>query len=162
MGGNLTVVSKGHRGSTFTFVLPCKVPIMEEPSNDPDSLANHHVGDLNGSFIFEPKFDAFNASSRVSEKPDSWSWKDHKSSEGVYVFVLEDVCMPVMNGLQAARLIRAFEESGYGDALMTANALAESAAECLASGMDSYMSKPVKFQKLKQCLQQYLPSQTVD
>ncbi|XP_068653656.1 histidine kinase 5-like [Aristolochia californica] len=104
-----------------------------------------------------------------------------------YDLVLMDVCMPVMDGLQATRIIRSFEENGnWGAAVeagiqlglpcldslssnsmgtprkrisivaMTANALAESAAECLANGMDSFVSKPVTFQKLKQCLQQYL------
>jgi CheY-like chemotaxis protein len=40
---------------------------------------------------------------------------------------------------------------------MTANALAESADECLANGMDSFVSKPVTLQKLKECLAEYLP-----
>ncbi|PIN03070.1 Sensory transduction histidine kinase [Handroanthus impetiginosus] len=100
---------------------------------------------------------------------------------------LQDVCMPVMDGLQATRLIRSFEETGsWDDALsagvelqlppensstnsqekrrkrtpiiaMTANALSESADDCFANGMDSFVSKPVTFQNLKQCLQQYLP-----
>ncbi|KAE8656648.1 Histidine kinase 5 [Hibiscus syriacus] len=40
---------------------------------------------------------------------------------------------------------------------MTANALSESADECFANGMDSFVSKPVTFQKLKECLEQYFP-----
>jgi len=40
---------------------------------------------------------------------------------------------------------------------MTANALSESADECLANGMDSFISKPVTFNKLQECLEQYLP-----
>ncbi|KAL0407884.1 UNVERIFIED_CONTAM: Histidine kinase [Sesamum radiatum] len=106
-----------------------------------------------------------------------------------YHLILMDVCMPVMDGLQATRLIRSFEETGsWEDAIkagiemqlspphsasnsqlrkprkrtpiiaMTANALSESADECYANGMDSFVSKPVTFQNLKQCLQQYLPS----
>lgn len=39
---------------------------------------------------------------------------------------------------------------------MTANALSESAEECFANGMDSFVSKPVTLQKLKDCLEQYL------
>ncbi|OMO86151.1 hypothetical protein CCACVL1_09766 [Corchorus capsularis] len=101
-----------------------------------------------------------------------------------YNLVLMDVCMPVMDGLQATRLIRSFEETGNWDAAakagieqppvtsdslvnrpakripiiaMTANALSESADECYANGMDSFVSKPVTFQKLKECLEQYLP-----
>ncbi|KAK4435711.1 Histidine kinase [Sesamum alatum] len=105
-----------------------------------------------------------------------------------YDLILMDVCMPVMDGLQATRLIRSFEETGsWDDAIkagielqlppqnsspnsqeekpgkripivaMTANALSESADDCFANGMDSFVSKPVTFQNLKQCLQQYLP-----
>ncbi|PON73151.1 Sortase system response regulator [Parasponia andersonii] len=107
----------------------------------------------------------------------------HRRSYGL---VLMDVCMPVMNGLQATRIIRSFEETGSWEAAenagielnesglqnghgirpsakripiiaMTANALSESAEECYENGMDSFVSKPVTFQKLKQCLEQYLP-----
>ncbi|KAK7283153.1 hypothetical protein RIF29_12474 [Crotalaria pallida] len=101
-----------------------------------------------------------------------------------YDLILMDVCMPVMNGLQATKLIRCFEETGNWDAArkagieqgieapdyecsassakripivaMTANALSESAEECFANGMDSFVSKPVTLQKLKECLEQYL------
>ncbi|KAJ1380978.1 Signal transduction response regulator, receiver domain [Sesbania bispinosa] len=101
-----------------------------------------------------------------------------------YDLVLMDVCMPIMNGLQATKLIRSFEETGNWDAArsagieqslpdpdyecsvpsakripiiaMTANALSESAEECFANGMDSFVSKPVTFQKLKECLEQFL------
>lgn len=39
---------------------------------------------------------------------------------------------------------------------MTANTVSESAEECYANGMDSFVSKPITLQTLKQCLQTYL------
>lgn len=42
---------------------------------------------------------------------------------------------------------------------MTANTISESADDCFANGMDSFVSKPVNLQNLRQCLQQYLPQQ---
>ncbi|XP_048626240.1 histidine kinase 5-like [Brassica napus] len=100
-----------------------------------------------------------------------------------YDLVLMDVCMPVLDGLKATRLIRSYEQSGNWDAAveagvdiktledkqlcvrstnrlpiiaMTANTLSESSEECYANGMDSFISKPVTLQKLKECLKQYL------
>ncbi|ESW33105.1 hypothetical protein PHAVU_001G043600 [Phaseolus vulgaris] len=100
-----------------------------------------------------------------------------------YDIILMDVYMPVMNGLQTTKLIRSYEETGNWDAArkdgieqclpishegslppknrihiiaMTANTMSESAEECYAYGMDSFVSKPVTFQKLKDCLEQYL------
>ncbi|KAK7383416.1 hypothetical protein VNO78_29095 [Psophocarpus tetragonolobus] len=107
----------------------------------------------------------------------------HAVQRHTYDVILMDVYMPVMNGLQTTKLIRSYEETGNWEAArkagieqclptshecsvppknrihiiaMTANTMSESAEECYANGMDSFVSKPVTFQKLKECLEQYL------
>jgi CheY-like chemotaxis protein/HPt (histidine-containing phosphotransfer) domain-containing protein len=63
-----------------------------------------------------------------------------------YDLVLMDVQMPKLDGLSAARQIRASERGG--DRLpiiaMTANAMKEDRRRCLDAGMDDYLSKPFK------------------
>jgi CheY-like chemotaxis protein len=65
--------------------------------------------------------------------------------QGHYDAVLMDIKMPVMDGFEATRGIRALEGE-YWKTLpiiaMSANAYDEDVKECLASGMDAHIAKP--------------------
>lgn len=77
-----------------------------------------------------------------------------------YALILMDCQMPEMDGFEATRLIRR-QEPTWGHipiVAMTANAMAEDRARCLACGMDDFLSKPVKLQDLAQVLHRWLPS----
>jgi two-component system sensor histidine kinase/response regulator len=70
-----------------------------------------------------------------------------------YDVILMDCQMPELDGYEATRLIRAEEHkrdkaSAIYIIAMTANALAGDREECLTSGMNDYISKPVRMEEL--------------
>lgn len=81
------------------------------------------------------------------------------SSEGYYDLILMDLRMPVMNGLETTKAIRAMDR---GDAItvlivaMTADAFSEDIQNCLEAGMNGHISKPIDVPKLTKTLTKYL------
>ena len=75
--------------------------------------------------------------------------------------VFMDVQMPVMDGLEATRQIRAPESAVRNHHLpiiaMTAHAMQGDREMCLAAGMDGYISKPVSCASLLAALETWLP-----
>lgn len=71
-------------------------------------------------------------------------------------FLLMDLQMPEMDGLEATAAIRSREKPGERHLpiiAMTAHARTEDRAQCLAAGMDGYLSKPVQVDKLIETLE---------
>ena len=82
----------------------------------------------------------------------------------MYDLILMDVSMPVMDGYEAARAIRACEHpmaKKIPIIAMTANALTEDIEESLASGMNAHLAKPVEMSVLGRCIQKVL-SDTIE
>lgn len=83
-----------------------------------------------------------------------------QSEEGAFDAILMDVQMPVMNGYEATRAIRALARKDAKTIpiiAMTANAFAEDEKEALDAGMNVHLSKPIDIELLKKMINQYVP-----
>jgi CheY-like chemotaxis protein len=67
--------------------------------------------------------------------------------ESHYDLILMDIQMPVMNGIEAAKLIRA--QSNIPIIALSAKASEQEAKRCLDAGINSYLSKPFQLEALK-------------
>ncbi len=73
-----------------------------------------------------------------------------KVTNNVYGMILMDVSMPVMDGIEAARLIRELEKASQRRRVPIIAVTGISDREsCLAAGMDDYMTKPFLLEHLR-------------
>ena len=82
-----------------------------------------------------------------------------KASAKRYDVILMDIQMPVMNGYEATRAIRQFENKELAQVpiiAMTANAFQEDKQRALNEGMDGHVAKPLKVEVLLQAMQEAL------
>ena len=76
-----------------------------------------------------------------------------------YDLVFMDLQMPVMDGLEATRRIRALPARGREKlpiVAMTANVFKSDIEECIAAGMDGHIGKPIDIGKVMDVLRKYL------
>lgn len=84
--------------------------------------------------------------------------KFKQSEPGYYDAVLMDIRMPVMNGYDAAKAIRALDrpDARLPIIAMTADAFSEDIQRCLECGMNEHVAKPIDIDKLMKLLKRYL------
>ena len=85
--------------------------------------------------------------------------KMSQADPGRYELILMDIQMPLMNGYEATRRIRAMDDpeiAGIPIIAMTANAFEEDRQEALEAGMNGHIAKPIDVPKLLELLRELL------
>ena len=75
-----------------------------------------------------------------------------------YSAILMDIRMPVMNGYDATKAIRALEREDHVLPIiaMTADAFSDDARHCMECGMDAHITKPIDIKECKRILSKFL------
>lgn len=84
------------------------------------------------------------------------------SKPNVYDVILMDVQMPIMNGYEATRAIRASSHpsaKSVGIIAMTANAFVDDIRDAIESGMNAHVAKPIQVDLLKSTIHQVLDTE---
>ena len=84
-----------------------------------------------------------------------------KSGSGYYDIILMDIRMPVMDGYEATRRIRALERADAKTVpilAMTADAFEEEVRKCYDAGMNGHVAKPIEPEKLYEQIEKAIMS----
>lgn len=159
MGGKISVQSEKGKGTAFTIILPLQKATPEQIAAE-SSVAEKQkaMSLLNGKRILlceDNQLNALIARSLLESKGMIVEYAEN-GKKGVELFsgsapyyydcILMDIRMPVMDGLEAAKAIRALHRSDSGNVpiiAMTANAFDEDRQHSSEAGMNAHLAKPV-------------------
>ncbi|MFZ4440875.1 MAG: PAS domain-containing protein, partial [Syntrophales bacterium] len=167
MGGELTVTSQVGTGSCFRFDLPLK-PVAEvarrdkraarriiglEPGAGPVRILAVDDAPTNRALLcalLRPLgFEVAEASNGIEALDIFAKWSPHA--------VLMDMRMPVMDGYEATRRLKATEAGSKTPIIaLTANAFEDSRQQVMATGVDAYVRKPFRMEEICEALGKYL------
>jgi len=157
MDGNISVDSDTGKGTTFhlDFRFKCVSADTEKEKNDSsggmmESLAGRHIllcedHPLNQE-IAKALLQEQHALVTVVDDGEAGVRAFLDSAIGYFDCILMDIHMPVMDGYQATRKIRALKRSDAKSVpiiAMTADAFVDDIQECLDAGMNGHIAKPV-------------------
>ena len=169
MGGSISFTSAPGEGTEFRIVIPFVIDTEEKP----DEAALDKPDDsemVNGAKILVVEDNDLNMEivefilrNHGADIVKAWNGREGvdifaSSSVGEFDMILMDVMMPVMNGINAARAIRALNRADAATVpiiAMTANAFTDDREASAEAGMNEHLAKPLNADELMDTVRKY-------
>lgn len=169
MGGEIRVESMEEKGATFVFTIEVSLPEKDDGGEDEDEFSLNPAMERNrrtrvlvaddhpiNQRLMVSMLQKLGCEAAVAEDGESAVERVLKEE---YDFVFMDLQMPELDGLEATRRIRRAGGPFANHPViiaMTANVMEGIRERCMASGMNGYISKPLKLSSVKQVLTDYV------
>lgn len=160
MGGNIIFESESGVGTTFVITIPFKINSEIEQCEDTQEFSLHALDGFNILLVEDnelnmeiAEFSLQNAGAKITK---AWNGQEaveifQASSIGDFDVILMDVMMPVMDGYEATKTIRALSREDAKTIpiiAMTANAFSEDKIKAEEAGMNEHIAKPINMKLL--------------
>lgn len=166
MGGSIKVESKLNEGTKYTILLPFKIdpnPQQKEPDTPPLSLdgvkallvEDNNLNTEIAKFYLEQENIVVTCASNGKEAVDTFEASDIN----YFDIILMDIVMPIMDGLEATKKIRAMNRPDAKTIpilAMSANAFQQDIQKSLEAGMNAHLTKPLNGEEIAKAMKQYL------
>lgn len=178
MDGSIQVESEVNKGSKFTVTVFLKLAEgsyeqkkINKPQNGNNTLYENNYRIYEGKNILLVEDNERNAevaaeligitgvNVELAENGKVALERFMQHEPGYYGLIFMDIQLPVMNGYEAAREIRALDREDAGSIpiiAMTANAFTEDVEAAHSAGMNEHIAKPLEFERLTEILKKWL------
>ena len=155
MGGTITFESEKGVGTTFVIRVPFKIDPDADKREEPKNVSEKSIKGLHVLLAEDNELNMeiaeFVLQNEGAEVTKAWNGQEtvelfRKSESGEFDVILMDIMMPVLNGYEAARMIRSLDREDAKKIpiiAMTANAFTEDRIRAKEAGMDEHVAKPV-------------------
>ena len=160
MGGTITFESEKGVGTTFVIRVPFKIDPNADKREEQKEVSEKSIKGLHILLAEDNELNMeiaeFMLQNEGADVSKAWNGQEavelfRNSEPGEFDVILMDIMMPVMDGYEAAKMIRSLDREDAKEIpiiAMTANAFTEDRIKAKEAGMDEHIAKPVDMELL--------------
>lgn len=174
MGGTITFESKKGEGTTFVIRIPFKIDQDADQREEQEAISEKSIKDLKVLLVEDNELNMeiaeFVIQNEGASVTKAWNGQEaveifKKSRPDEFDVILMDIMMPIKNGYEAAKMIRALDRDDAKTVpiiAMTANAFTEDRLKSKESGMNEHIAKPIDAKLLVKVISEFVENKEED